>query len=207
LNKDFIKGLGLKFHVPFGEDEKLWDRPIRFASVEGGVWGESVVRSFVLFSRHSVCVLYSRDADSLDDLLLLASCLQNVLSGLRRDVTTPVSSAQFAGTPTPDTSTWPVTVTPYLDTLPVWNDYALHQLDADSFSIWKRTSNDSSWQKHAGFGSRAAGVGFVGGAKHGGIAFSERDFWEMFPRSIEVKGAGGEHAEVSVRSSLSLVLL
>lgn len=44
LNKDFIKGLGLKFHVPFGEDEKLWDRPIRFASVDGGVWGESVVR-------------------------------------------------------------------------------------------------------------------------------------------------------------------
>ncbi|KAL7413060.1 hypothetical protein BDY24DRAFT_415569 [Mrakia frigida] len=123
----------------------------------------------------------------------------NVLTGLRRDVLPAVSGPQFEGTPTPDTSSWPATVTPYLDSLPAWNDFSLVQLDADSFSIWKRVQeNRGSWLKHAGFGSRASGLGFVGGAVHGGIIFAERDFWEMYPRGLDVRKAGSENATVTV---------
>lgn len=40
-NSDFIKGLGLKFDVPFAASEPLWDRHVRFATAEGGLFGES----------------------------------------------------------------------------------------------------------------------------------------------------------------------
>ena len=55
----------------------------------------------------------------------------------------------------------------------------------------------------AGQGARAAGVGFVGGATSGGVLFSERDFWQMYPRGVDVRGMGGEAASATVRTWLA----
>lgn len=123
----------------------------------------------------------------MDDPLIDArprSSLSLLYSGLRREIGTDVDQAQVDGVATSDSSIWPATVTPYLDTLPVWNDFTLRQLDPDSFTIWKRINGDGSWLKKAGHGTRASGVGYIGGATGGGIQFSQRNFWQMAPRCI-----------------------
>ncbi|KAF8598894.1 hypothetical protein BDV93DRAFT_526494 [Ceratobasidium sp. AG-I] len=122
------------------------------------------------------------------------------LSGLRRDATAAILGPQFNGTAVPaqNSGLWPTTVLPYLSSLPVWNDYSLVQLSADHFDIWKRTSDKSSWLKHAGHGVRANGTGYIGGAKAGGVLFGLRNFWEQHPRQLDIRGAGGDTAQVTV---------
>ena len=39
-NRDFISGLGLRFSVPL--NGRLYDRHVRFATDDNGVWGEAV---------------------------------------------------------------------------------------------------------------------------------------------------------------------
>ncbi|KAG9085636.1 hypothetical protein FRC06_003527, partial [Ceratobasidium sp. 370] len=120
-----------------------------------------------------------------------------VLSGLRRDATAALLGPQFDGTalPAQDSGSWPTTVLPYLSTLAAWNDYTLLQLSPDHFDVWKRTSDKSSWIKHAGHGVKANGTGYVGGAKGGGVLFGLRNFWEQHPRQLDIRGAAGSTAQ------------
>lgn len=136
--KDFIKGLGLSFTVPLSD--QLHDRHIRFASTEGGIWGEAV----------------------------------RTVSGLRRDATAAVLTPQFEGTATPALSAWPANVSSGINDLPVWQDFTLDQLSPAHFTVKKRSSGgrDSSFLDHAGFGHRASGLGYVGGANAGGALFA-----------------------------------
>ncbi|KIY70042.1 hypothetical protein CYLTODRAFT_392656 [Cylindrobasidium torrendii FP15055 ss-10] len=162
--KDFIKGLGLRFAVPLSDE--LYDRHIRFASAEGGIWGEAV----------------------------------RGVSGLRRDATAAVLKPQFDGTKTPALSTWPATVTADLNTLPVWQDFTLDQLSPRDYTIKKRSNGGraSSFLDHAGFGSRAAGVGYIGGATAGGALFALKDFWQGAPRGLDIRDAGSDSATVTL---------
>ncbi|GAB1522879.1 hypothetical protein RhiTH_006004 [Rhizoctonia solani] len=123
-----------------------------------------------------------------------------VLSGLRRDATAALLAPQFEGTalPAKDSGSWPATITAGIDTLPTWNDYTLVQLSADHFDIWKRTSNKSSWIKHAGHGTRANGTGYIGGAKGGGVLFGLHNFWQQHPRQLDIRNAAGSTANVTV---------
>ncbi|KAL0579652.1 hypothetical protein V5O48_002348 [Marasmius crinis-equi] len=123
-----------------------------------------------------------------------------MLSGLRRDATAPVLNPQFEGQPVPDISTWPTSVSSEFDQVAVWSDYTLDQLSPAHFTVAKRTNAGSkaSFIPHAGFGTRAAGLGYVGGATAGGVVFGLKDFWEAFPRGLDIRGAHSDSATVTL---------
>lgn len=97
-----------------------------------------------------------------------------VLSSLRRDATAAVLQPQFNGTATSAFSTWPTSVSAFVDQLAVWSDYTLDQLSSQRFTVKKRTvaGRDASFLDNAGFGTRASGLGYVGGATGGGVVFA-----------------------------------
>ena len=122
-----------------------------------------------------------------------------VLTGLRRDPGSAVRAAQIAGTTTPPVDQWGQQVRDGYRQLAVWNDFTLFQESASHFSVWKRTSAKASWLKHAGHGDRASGFGYVGSTS-GGLGFGLRDFWQRFPRAVDVRGAAGDTATVTLWS-------
>lgn len=95
------------------------------------------------------------------------------MSGLRRDATAAVLSPQFEGTPTSDPSTWPTSITPFVSELALWSDFTLDQLSSEHYTISKRTNagRAASFIPYAGFGTRASGLGCVGGATAGSVVF------------------------------------
>ena len=170
-SKDFVRGLGLQIDVPM--TDAAHNRHIRFAGSGRGIWGEPV----------------------------------RVLTGLRRDLGVAdgrdpgadVRAAQVAGTATPPVSQWSAQVRDGYENLAVWNDYTLAQSSPTYFSVWKRTSSGHSWLKDAGHGDRAPGLGYVGGVS-GGLGFGIRDFWEQYPRALDIRGAAGDTATVTLWS-------
>ncbi|THH17933.1 hypothetical protein EW146_g2970 [Bondarzewia mesenterica] len=121
------------------------------------------------------------------------------LSGLRRDATAAVLTPQFEGQVVPDISTWPTTVSSEVDQLPVWSDFTLDQLSPAHFTVAKRTNagRKASFLGNAGFGDKAAGVGYVGGAV-GGVVFALRDFWQGAPRGLDIRNAGEDAGTVTL---------
>jgi hypothetical protein len=122
-----------------------------------------------------------------------------VLTGLRRPCGEDVASAQFAGTATPPPERWPAPLRSGYRELPLWNDFTLAQHSPGRFSVWKRTSPSHCWLRHAGSGERAPGLGYAGGAS-GGLGFGMRDFWQQFPRALDVRDAAGSAATVTMWS-------
>ena len=123
------------------------------------------------------------------------------LSGLRRDATAPVLTAQFEGRPTPAVSTWPATVSSGLDQLPIWNDFTLDQLSPGQFTISKRTTagEEGRWlNATSSLGHRASGSGYVGGALNGGVLFGMKDFWQASPKGLDVRNAGSDAPVVTL---------
>jgi hypothetical protein len=102
--------------------------------------------------------------------------------------------------------------------LQVWSDFSLDQLSPSYYSISKRTnaSTKVNWVDHAGHGTRAAGLGYIGGATNGGIVFGLKgksfavhfprssvdmtcsDFWQGAPRSLEIRNAGSDTTNVAL---------
>jgi hypothetical protein len=122
-----------------------------------------------------------------------------VLTGLRRDPGAAVRAAQVAGVATPPVSQWPAQVQAGYQDLALWNDFTIFQESPDHFSVWKRTTSEGSWLKHAGHGSRASGFGYVGGVS-GGLGVGIRDFWQRFPRSLDVRAASTDSTTVTLWS-------
>jgi hypothetical protein len=122
-----------------------------------------------------------------------------VLTGLRREAGIAVDQAQFDGTAAPPPSQWTAAVSSGYPALPLWNDFTLTQDCATQFSVWKRTSVTASWLKHAGFGQRSPGFGYAGGVS-GGLGFGIRDFWQQYPRALDVRGAAQDTATVTLWS-------
>jgi hypothetical protein len=118
------------------------------------------------------------------------------ITGLRRDPGAAARQAQIAGEPTPDTSTWDTRVSDRLHLIPAWGDYRLRQLSDGCFEIHKRTKAGQSWIP-VDTGRRAGGLGYVGGIS-GGFAFGMRNFWQLHPTQLDIRGAAGEAAEVTV---------
>ena len=131
-----------------------------------------------------------------EDSGLWAEGVRN-LSGLRRDPGRNVIDAQLAGKPCPPVSQIPDAVARRLDLIPAWGDYTLSQMSADSFSIRKRTKDGQCWIT-ADHGHRAAGVGYIGGANGGGVAFGMRYFWQRHPTQLDVRGATTDAAQVTM---------
>lgn len=119
------------------------------------------------------------------------------LTGLRRDPGKEIRDAQTAGKNTPPTDQFAETVRTRLELIPAWGDYTLTQPTADGFQIRKRTAPGHAWVRSAA-GGRASGLGFIGGATGGGVAFGMRDFWQRNPTQLDIRGAAGETAEVTL---------
>ncbi len=126
---------------------------------------------------------------------LWAEAVQGI-TGLRRDPGEVVRRAQIDGRALPPLAEWDRRVTENLKYVPVWGDFTLTQSTADGFEIRKRTKPGLGWIG-AGAGRRAGGAGYVGGAS-GGVAFGLRNFWQSHPAQLDVRGAGGDAAEVTV---------
>ncbi|RMI44143.1 exo-rhamnogalacturonan lyase family protein [Streptomyces triticirhizae] len=122
-----------------------------------------------------------------------------VLTGLRRDAGEAVRRAQVAGTATPPLAEWDERVRDGYRELPLWNEFRLAQDSATHFSIAKRTREGVSWLRNAAHGDRAPGLGYVGGVS-GGLGFGIRDFWQRYPRALDITGAATDEADVTLWS-------
>ena len=126
---------------------------------------------------------------------VLAEAVQGI-TGLRRDPGATVRAAQIAGQRTPDITTWATTVSSRLQYIPTWGDYTLRQLTADGYQIRKRTKPGHSWIT-VNSGGRAGGLAYVGGPS-GGLALGMHDFWQLHPTQLDIRGAAGDTAELTL---------
>ncbi|KAK1640003.1 hypothetical protein BDP81DRAFT_459280 [Colletotrichum phormii] len=81
--------------------------------------------------------------------------------------------------------------------VPIWNDFSLHQLSPDGFTLEKRLKEGHPWIKTAS-GTKAGGVFYVGGANRGGLAIGSRHFWERYPTGIDIRGVGASQEDTEV---------
>ena len=119
------------------------------------------------------------------------------LTGLRRDPGAAVRKAQIDGKACPAFGRFARTIRDPLDYIPAWGDYSLFQSTASACTLRKRTKPGCGWVDVDQTG-RAAGVGYVGGAKGGGVAFGLRDFWQRHPTALDIRGANTELADVTL---------
>lgn len=162
--KDFIKGLGLTFDVPFAEEPH--NRHIRFVGDTSadpnptsatGVWAQPV----------------------------------RMLPGYRPSAgrtVTELYAAHLAGQRVPHLADLDARTRENILTVPVWSDAKLTQLGPNNFSIFKRTSPAASWL-HVTDGPRAQGLALLADVS-GGLAVGIKDFWQKSPASFEITRAG-----------------
>ncbi|KAI3552260.1 yetA [Colletotrichum filicis] len=120
------------------------------------------------------------------------------LTGLWKDPGREIRSAQVQGKPLPSPDSWnPELPQASLRWVPIWNDFSLHQLSPDGFTLEKRLREGHPWIKTAS-GTKAGGVVYVGGANRGGLAIASRHFWERYPTGIDVRGLGASQKDTEV---------
>ncbi|PSJ38990.1 exo-rhamnogalacturonan lyase family protein [Allosphingosinicella deserti] len=118
------------------------------------------------------------------------------LTGLRRDPGKPFRDAQVAGLKVPPVAEMAAPVREGLPYVPLWGDFTLSQPNADGFSIAKRTRPGHGWIDADG-GTRANGLGFVGGPA-GGVAFGMTDFWQRHPVRLDIRNAHEDAADFTL---------
>lgn len=161
--KDFIKGLGLSFAVPFKEE--LQNRHIRFVGDGEGVWAQPV----------------------------------RMLPGYRPQAGRQIVNLypqHLAGQRVPNLAEFDPRTRDNILTVPVWGDAKLTQVGPNSFSIYKRTTEDSSWL-HVTDGHRALGLGVLADVS-GGIAVGLKNFWQKYPSSIEILNGRKDAGEIKI---------
>jgi hypothetical protein len=120
------------------------------------------------------------------------------VTGLRRDPGQAYRSAQVAGQALPALSGMATAVQNGLKWIPEWSDFSLSQMNADGFTLRKRTQAGQAWIDSNG-GGRAKGLVYAGGAS-GGVALGLKDFWQTAPVRLDVRGAAcaaGDSAEIT----------
>lgn len=174
-NRDFIRGLGVVFEVPFREE--VQNRTVRFAGEGDGLWSEPI-QPFV--GRRPVY-----DPNPNRKPPPLPPGVPSWVARFRRGV--DVYPDQIAGLRVPNRSQVSRSGQELMDQWAVWDDFKLVQPNADGFTIVKRTNPESAWIQ-AGAGRRASGLVFVGDVS-GGLAVGIRNFWQSYPTSLEVRHA------------------
>lgn len=84
----------------------------------------------------------------------------------------------------------------YLKDWAQWDGFRLSQLTDNAFSIRKRATAVSPWIGTF-TGVHASGYVFVGDTK-GGLGVALKDFWQSYPSTIEINGARGEEAVLTM---------
>jgi hypothetical protein len=122
------------------------------------------------------------------------------LIGWRGRVTVPgigdVYEEQVAGRRIPNRDELNGRSQAMLDGVAEWNDYRLMQPNAGGFTIEKRTGAHGAWIDAAA-GGRASGLVFAGDVS-GGLGVAAKDFWQSYPKSLEIRNMRGETAELRV---------
>lgn len=83
-----------------------------------------------------------------------------------------------------------------ISVMPRWGDAKITQVGPNNFSLFKRTTAASSWL-HYTDGQRARGLAVLGDVS-GGLAVGVKDFWQKYPRSIELLNGVGDVGEIKV---------
>ncbi len=171
-DKDFIRGLGVKFEVPMREQTQ--NRHVRFGNSNGGVWAEPLQ-----------LMVRGRGAGGGGG------------GGGGAAGTRPAGGGRFGGggggpsqvegERIANTQTAPESAE--------WDAFRLVQPNSEGFTIEKRTNPKSSWVG-VGEGQRAAGTVFIGDVS-GGLGVGVKNFWQSYPASLEVEGALSEAAHVT----------
>ncbi|WP_199041059.1 exo-rhamnogalacturonan lyase family protein [Glycomyces salinus] len=117
------------------------------------------------------------------------------LTGLRRDPGAEVRAAQMDGRPTPPPSEWDRSVDRLARWIPTWSDYSLRQLNANGYTVHKRTAADRPWIDVTQ-GTRAEGLAYIGDVS-GGLALGLTGFWQSHPTGLDVRGADSEAATLT----------
>ncbi|WP_035737721.1 exo-rhamnogalacturonan lyase family protein [Glycomyces arizonensis] len=118
------------------------------------------------------------------------------LTGLRRDPGAEVRAAQLDGRATPPPSEWERDVERLSRWIPTWADYSLRQLNANGYTVHKRTAADKPWIDVAQ-GTRADGLGYVGDVS-GGLAVGLTGFWQSHPTGVDVRSADTDAATLTM---------
>lgn len=118
------------------------------------------------------------------------------ITGLRRDPGRTVREAQVAGRATPPLAEWDERVSSRLAYIAAYDDWTLSQPNADGFHIRKRTKRGFTWL-HSAQGQRAGGYGYIG-SPQGGLGFGLRNFWQSYPARLDIRGATGAVAKVTI---------
>lgn len=175
---DFIKGLGLRFDIPFRE--QLPNRHVAFAGDGDGLWDEAV-EPFI--NQRSV------------SLPMQPGAMPAFQPGqMPRFVNYP--EIQFRGERVPNREEYDQRSQELVDEWAKWDDYKLVQANSDGFTIQKRTGDFGSWVGTAG-GRRARGFVLAGDVS-GGLGVSLKNFWQSFPAQLDATGMRDEQGSLTV---------
>lgn len=103
---------------------------------------------------------------------------------------------QLQGIRVPDLSEMDERQQNLIDNWASWDSYRLSQLNDGSYSIRKRATAHSPWIGTF-TGHHSDGLAYVGDTR-GGLAVSLKDFWQSYPTSLQVDGARGNEAKLTV---------
>jgi len=172
--KDFIRGLGVRFDVPMREEPQ--NRHVRLAG-DQGFFGEPV--RLIAGRRNPRPDLYLRQ--------IAGKRIPNLDQLPRGSVTRP------SGEGAPSVAVG--NMAHLISQMAVWDGYKLTQLTPDGFEIQKRTNPASAWINVLG-GRRSMGGAFVGDVS-GGLSIDLKNFWQLWPTELEIEGAGHGAVEVT----------
>ena len=107
-----------------------------------------------------------------------------------------LQAEQMAGQRIPDYEAFDEKNRQLLDFWAKWDGYRLSQLTDNAWSIRKRATSQSPWIGTL-TGMRSPGFAFVGDVS-GGLGVCLKDFWQSYPSTMEVNGARGKEAELTM---------
>lgn len=184
--EDFITSMGLRFNVPMREE--VYNRHIAFAETDGAVWTESVQP---LSGRRTLTL--PRPRPEPGQMPPQAAQGQRP-GGFQRQPS--LEEQQVAGERIPDRDAFDAVGLDLLDNWAQWDEYKLTQLTDNSYTIRKRANDHRPWIGTF-TGTRAPGYAFAGDVS-GGLGVSLRDFWQLYPTELEVRGARSDEAQLIV---------
>ena len=150
--KDFIKGLGVRFNVPLREAP--YNRHVRFAGDEG---------------------LFEEPVQPIVGRRVGPQAAMGEVQGQ------PLINPQNAN---------------LIEQMAIWDSYKLTQLSPDGYEIDKQTNPQSAPIRSLA-GRRSRGTVFLGDTR-GGLAMGLKNFWQMYPTSMEISGASTSNGQVTM---------